>query len=271
MTRNSYINPSDSKAGTATTTDQLRIIEGLISTSTVGLPIEKPSGRNLLTRTLDRLFAAVRYYLPPLHWLGINIFAFTIFIYVRLVALTIRLVTTGRFRWPNIPAPCVLALWHGDAPSFLCAFAACRPASEVAIMISPDPRGDYLNLLCRKLGLTVVRGSSAEGGWEALIELAHWIEQGASVVMTVDGGGPAHVVKVGAVAVASATHVPVVPLSADCNPAIAERHKWDAANNPVPFAEVTIAIGEPLTIEELSEIEMIEHSSQSLQRALEQL
>jgi hypothetical protein len=67
-----------------------------------------------------------------------------------------------------------------------------------------------------------------------------------------DGGGPAHVVKVGALALASATRVPLVPLSANCHPAIVERRKWDAARNPVPFAKIAVARGEARTCGPLS-------------------
>jgi lysophospholipid acyltransferase (LPLAT)-like uncharacterized protein len=271
MQDNYYTEAPEAKADTEMAVDRLKTIERLISTSSAGLPAEKHHGRNLWTRTLDWFFVTVRQYVPPLHWLGVRIAAFITFIYVRLVALTMRFITTGCFRWPNIAAPCVLAMWHGDAPSFLVAFAARRPASDLAIMISLDPRGDFLARLCRLLGFIVVRGGSSERGWEALIDLARKIEQGACVVITADGGGPARVVKVGALALASATHVPLVPLSANCHPAIVEPHKWDAARNPVPFAKVAVATGEPRTIEPLSNLEMIEQNTQCLQLALERL
>jgi lysophospholipid acyltransferase (LPLAT)-like uncharacterized protein len=266
-----YKRTGNAKVDTETAADRLGMIERLVSTSVSQSPPEKDLGRNLWTRTLDSFFALVRNHVPPLYSIGASISAFIIFIYARLVALTIRLVTTGYFRWPNMPARCVLALWHGDAPSLFIAFAARRPSVDLSILVAPDPRGDFVALICRMLGFTVVRGGGEEGGWEGLIDLARKIELGASVIITTDGGGPAHEVKVGAIALASATRVPVVPLSADCYPAIAERRKWDAARNPVPFGKVAVAMGEPLKIEPLSEIEMIEENRQSLQLALEEL
>ena len=77
-------------------------------------------------------------------------------------------------------------------------------------MISHDPRGDYLALLCRMIGFHVVRGDSEEGGWEALLELARELMNGASVILTADGGGPARQAKVGAIALASAVGVPLI-------------------------------------------------------------
>jgi lysophospholipid acyltransferase (LPLAT)-like uncharacterized protein len=266
-----YKRAGNAKADIEMAAERLRIIERLVSTSVPQSPPEKDIGRNQWTRILDSFFDLVRNHVAPLYSIGASISAFIIFIYARLVALTIRLITTGYFRWPNMPAGCVLALWHGDAPSLLVAFAARRPSVELVILIAPDPRGDFVAFICSMLGLTVIRGGGDEGGWEALIDLARKIESGASVIITTDGGGPAHVVKVGAIALASATRVPLVPLSADCYPAIEERRKWDAARNPLPFAKVAVAMGEPLKIQPLSTLEMIEANRQSLQLALEEL
>ena len=271
MHDNYYKRAGNAKVDIETAADRLRIIERLVSTSGPQPPPEKEIGRNQWTRILDSFFDLVRNNVPPLYSIGARISAIIIFIYARLVALTIGLATTGHFRWPNIPNRCVLALWHGDAPSLLVAFAARRPSVELVILIAPDPRGDFVAFICSMLGLSVIRGGGDEGGWEALIDLARKIESGASVVITTDGGGPAHVVKVGAIALASATSVPLIPLSADCYPAIAERRKWDAARNPVPFGKVAVAMGEPLRIERLTTGEMIEENRQSLQLALEEL
>lgn len=256
---------------TETPADRLKAIERLVSVSAPRPPVEQHSERNLFTRALDRLLVGGRHYAPPLHRIGVLVSAFIVFLYARLVVLTMQLVTSGAFQWPNIPAPSVLALWHADAPSLLVAYAARRPKADLAIMISPDPRGDFLALLCRLLGFVVVRGGSAEGGWEALIELAQKIEQGACAVVTADGGGPARTVKVGALALASAARVPILPVGASCHPAIVERRKWDEARNPLPFSNVSVVTGEPRDIERLNELEAIERYSRYLQVALEKL
>ena len=270
MQRNYHIEAGDAKTDTETPGDRLKTIERLVSSSTERLPDETQGGRNLFTRILDRFFAAARHHVPALHWIGAATFAIIFFAYARLVALTMRLITTGHIRWPSIPAPCVLALWHGDAPSLLVAFAKRRPAVGMAIMIASDSRGDFLALLCRMLGLDVVRGGGAENGWQALAVLAHKIEKGSAVIITVDGGGPAHVVKVGALALASATHVPLVALATNCRPAIVERRKWDAARNPLPFARVAVVMGKPRMIA-LSELTAIQQESHTLQSALNEL
>lgn len=228
-------------------------------------------GRNFLTRTVDTAFALLRKYLPPLHWIGVALIASILFLYARLVALTARLVTTGERPWPNVPSPCVLALWHRDAPSLLVAFAKRRPRGRSVIMIAQDSRGDFLALLCRLVGLGVVRGDSETGGWEALLQLADELMGGASVILTVDGGGPARIAKVGAVALASSVGVPLIPLTADCHPAIQEHHKWDAARNPLPFCSLLIAIGPSRKFDVFEDLPSVERARAWLEKTLNKL
>src|SRR5574341_2183037 len=199
-----YNSETDADAEASVTILRLRQIEELIKQSGAH-PRRKSSelGRNLLTRAVDAGISAVRRFAPPIHWLGAAIFAAVLFIYAWLLALSVRLVTTGERQWPALPAPCVLAMWHGCVNSWVAAMTAKRPRAPLAIMIARDPRGDSLALLCRWLGMRVVRGESGERGWEALAELAHEMSQGASAVITADGTGPALVAKVGAVALAS--------------------------------------------------------------------
>ena len=206
--------------------------------------------------------------MPPLHWLGVAVSAGVFFIYARLVALSARLVTSGEAGWPDLLAPSVVALWHGDAPSLLVAFAKRRTTADAAILIAGDPRGDFLALLCRMLGFDVVRTSGIHGDWSALIELARRLKQGACVFITADGGGPAKVAKFGAITLASATGVPLVPLAADCHPAIQQSHKWDAARNPLPFSSVNVWVGSSRRLVPLENRESLEDARSWLEHAL---
>jgi hypothetical protein len=70
----------------------------------------RATDRNLWTSSLDALLAATRRYVPPLHWLWITVVALGFFFYARLTALTIRLTIVGEQRWPDVPAPCVMAM-----------------------------------------------------------------------------------------------------------------------------------------------------------------
>jgi lysophospholipid acyltransferase (LPLAT)-like uncharacterized protein len=234
-------------------------------------PTETASGRNLFTRFIDRTFALARKYAPPIHRAGAAVVAFLLFVYARLLALTVRLLTVGFPCWPNLPAPCVMTVWHGCAPSLLIAIAACRPRPPIAIMISRDPRGDSLALLCRLLGLRVVRGDSQERGWTALVELVREIENGACALITADGGGPARAARVGAVALSMATGVPLVAIGADCHPALFMRRKWDRARTPLPFGRIVITRAQPRHIPLAFDAEVIEQARCMLQVELDRV
>lgn len=224
--------------------------------------------RNLFTRAVDRVFLLTRTYFPPLHIACAAISAAILFVYAWILALTVRLVSVGEVRWPEFPAGSVLAVWHGSAPSVLVALRAQIPGVPIAIMVACDARGDCLAWLCRLLGLRVVRGDSDHGGWEALCALAQEVERGACALITADGGGSAREAKVGAVALASATGMPLVALGADCRPAIFERHKWDAARTPLPFSRLAIAVGKSRRLQPFGEADEVEAARLSLTAAL---
>jgi lysophospholipid acyltransferase (LPLAT)-like uncharacterized protein len=227
----------------------------------------KERGRNWWTRAVDAVLVAVRHYAPLLHRLGSAALAICLCIYAHLCALTIRLTTSGVIHWPHLPSGCVLAIWHGCAPSLIVAIAAQRPRTPLAILITSDPRGDSLSLLCRMLDLRVVR-VTAEGGWAALSKLASEIEQGACAIITADGLGPARVAKVGAVALSSATAVPILTAGADCHPAIPMPHKWDAARIPLPLGRVRMAFSEARHCPDFTDSTSIENARLWLEQAL---
>jgi lysophospholipid acyltransferase (LPLAT)-like uncharacterized protein len=226
--------------------------------------------RSRWTRAVDTGLATIRKHAPPIHWVGARLFAAVLFLYARFVAFTSNLVTIGEPAWPDLPSPSVIALWHRDAPSLIVAFAKQRPRAKCFIMIAGDPRGDSLAFLCRLLGFQVVRGSSEAGGWEAIAFLRKALAEGACVFLTADGGGPARVVKVGAVALASAASVPLLPMAADPYPAIVESHKWDVARNPLPFGSILVFLGPPRLLKRFSDLDSIREATKWLKDALEQ-
>ena len=262
----------EAKPTTDLVSERLALFEELTSVSVRHAVSDKPNtGRNSWTRAIDLIFALIRRYAPPIHKLSVVLTAVILYCYARLVALTSRLRSAGEKPWPDIPAGCVLALWHRDAPSLLIAFLMRRPLAPCSIMISGDSRGDYLALLSRLVGLHVVRGSSEEHGWQALAELANALQNGACVIITADGGGPTRVAKVGAVALASSVSAPLLPLAVHCYPAIEERHKWDKARNPLPFGSTLIAVGSGRVFEPFTAAEEIEQARAWLKEELDRI
>jgi lysophospholipid acyltransferase (LPLAT)-like uncharacterized protein len=235
---------------------------------TLSSPLFHKIGRNRLTRTIDAVLVFVRQYIPPLHWIAIRCLAGSLYVYARAVAATARFVTSGAYRWPEIPPGSVLVFWHGSAPSLLVAFAARKPRAPVKLMVSRDPRGDCVALFCRWLGFETVRGDAEHGGWRALIEIADALNHGAIALIAPDGGGPPCVARAGVAILASVVHAALIPVGANCRPSVMERRKWDAPRNPLPYARVAVVCGEPLHFARFEEAEAIEKSRAELQDAL---
>ena len=227
------------------------------------------TGRNRLTRTVDTGLEFIRRFLPPIHWIATRFLAVLLYGYVRAVRATAEIVTVGSYRWPDIPKGSVLAIWHGSTPSILVAFTARRPKMPVKLMVSRDARGDCVAVFCRWLGFEIIRGDAEHGGWKALIEIASELHKGHAALISPDGGGPPYFARVGAVALASAASVPLIPVGADCRPSVFERHKWDDARNPLPYGRIAVACGESLMFPPFADTASLENARVQLQGALD--
>jgi len=228
------------------------------------------AGRNRLTRVVDQALLWFRRYAWPLHWLGATLIALGVFVYARLVARTSKLISAGAHAWPDFPPGCVLAIWHGSAPSLLGAIAISKPRQKLVVMVATEPRGDLLAVLCRLLGVEVVRGDWEHHGWPAVQRIAERVAAGACAIMTPDGGGPRRVARPGALVLAAAASAPLVVLGADCRPAFSERRKWDQQRTPVPFGRIGVAIQAPVLLPEFENAAAVESARLELERALDQ-
>ena len=226
------------------------------------------AGRNALTRAVDRALLWVRRYAPPIHWLGASVFGAALFTYVWFLARTSRLTSVGAPVWPDLPDRGVLAIWHDSAPSLFAALAKRRPRARMVIMITTEPRGDSLTILCRLLGFEVVRGDWEHHGWHSVAKLASQISAGACAVITPDGGAPRRLARAGTLVLAAATGVPLIPIGADCRPALREPHKWDQPRNPLPFGRIAICVQAELHAEDLTDSAALESARLRLERAL---
>lgn len=221
------------------------------------------------TQWLDRVLSLVRDYFPPLHWCGAAATAYLVLLYAKLVSFTIRLTLSNLEAFPIVSGPRILTIWHGCAPSFLVAMATRPPWRTLTVMVARDPRGDFLAVLCRLLGLRVVRGDAAHDLRVALAELVSEIKKERDVLITADGGGPRRIAKPGAVLLSALSHAPVVAVGADCRPAIVQSHKWDKARNPVPFGRVVVVMGHSRRFPVLDTESSLDRGREWLQAALE--
>lgn len=170
------------------------------------------------------------------------------------VGLLRGLASTWRIRWVNRAAldaartagrSVILVLWHGDLLPLLWAFRR----QGVSILISEHGDGEIVARAAIALGHQTVRGSTSRGGNRAILELCRRLEAGSDVAVTPDGPrGPARTFAPGPLIASQRTGAPVIPLGVDAARAW-RLDSWDAFLIPKPFARLTIAVGDPVTVD----------------------
>jgi lysophospholipid acyltransferase (LPLAT)-like uncharacterized protein len=161
---------------------------------------------------------------------------------------------TWRFRVINEAAysreraagrPVVLALWHGEMLPLL----FLHRDRQIAVLVSEHGDGEIIARILGSFGFRLVRGSSSRGAARALIAVDRELEAGFDVGITPDGPrGPLHSVAPGALLAAHRADVRIVPLAASAS-ASWRLGSWDRFMIPKPFARITVAYGDALTVE----------------------
>lgn len=173
-------------------------------------------------------------------------------------ALLRVLARTWRIRWLNrgpvdemrrAGQPVILALWHGELLPLLWTLRG----RGIAVLISEHGDGEIVARVALSLGYRTVRGSTSRGGGRALLGISRAIvEERRTVAFTPDGPrGPAHSFAPGALIVAQRTGAPVVTIAAGASRAWRLK-SWDSFLIPKPFARVTVASGDPITVDATS-------------------
>ena len=161
----------------------------------------------------------------------------------------------------------ILAFWHG---SMFYGWYRFRKSGCTAIT-SKSKDGDVLASLLDSWKFTVVRGSSSQGGKDALEAMTAEALKGKPVLITPDGPrGPRHQFKAGGVVAAKRAEVPLICAGIWYENKW-ELHNWDKFEIPKPFSTVRIYYSDPIRIpSEASREEtgvFIEHAQMTLQRA----
>lgn len=144
--------------------------------------------------------------------------------------------------------PVIYALWHGR---MYCLFKAV-PLDQVAILVSPSNDGEFITRIAQRIGFRhFVRGSHKRGGTQAILGLKKELaERKHSIAFTVDGPrGPRYKVKPGIIRLASQSGTPIIPLGSATRWLLKKFDRsWDHFHAPLPFTEMQLRYGEPLSI-----------------------
>jgi lysophospholipid acyltransferase (LPLAT)-like uncharacterized protein len=157
---------------------------------------------------------------------------------------TVRVVRTGEehyLRFREEGKPVIFVFWHGQ----LLPLIHAHRREGVVVLVSEHADGEYITRVIRRYGYGTARGSSTRGGTRGLKALIRAARSGKDLALTPDGPtGPVHQFKPGALAVAQATGLPIIPTAV--NASAGWRFKsWDSFLVPRPLSRIRIAYGTP--------------------------
>ena len=138
----------------------------------------------------------------------------------------------------------LFCLWHQHlyGVSWFDAFRDMHPA----VMISLSAEGEIFARAGEYGGWKTVRGSSSNGGSEALKKMIRHLRKHRLGMHILDGPrGPMGVAKAGAIQMARMTDAHIVPIEVQANNAWTF-NSWDRFFLPKPFSKVTVRFKDPL-------------------------
>lgn len=146
-----------------------------------------------------------------------------------------------------------------------------RRGLAVGWLISPSVDGELGAMLVRRLGGTVIRGSSTHTGARALRDYYTALtKDNVSPVLTPDGPrGPRFKFKPGALLLAQMSGRPILPMAYAASRAWLV--KWDKFVIPKPFSRVVIAIGEPVYVPRVIDAAGLEALQAQMEQRLKSL
>lgn len=138
-------------------------------------------------------------------------------------------------------------------------------------LISPSVDGELGAMLVSRVGARVIRGSSSHTGARALRDYyLALVKENISPVVTPDGPkGPRFKFKPGAILLAQMSGRPMLPMAYAASRAWLI--SWDKFVIPVPFARISIAIGEPRYVARVLDARGIETLQQQMEQELQRL
>lgn len=146
----------------------------------------------------------------------------------------------------------VFVTWHNRALAFtslLERFARRNPDYVVKGIISASADGEILARLVRENGGGVLRGSSSRDAVKALRGAVDEARAGSDIFTVGDGPrGPRYKLKPGAIMLAKATGLPILPISWTSTRTLQLHRAWDQLMIPLPGSSLKLRFGEPLHV-----------------------
>jgi lysophospholipid acyltransferase (LPLAT)-like uncharacterized protein len=161
----------------------------------------------------------------------------------------------------------ILAFWH----SRFLMIPYGHLDGEMTAIVTRHADGEVLVRTMSRFGYHFVRGSSSSGGSGALREFVRRLRAGSDGLLAVDGPrGPRRRAKLGAIAAARMSGLPIVPVAFSAAPARRVR-SWDCSLVPRLFARGLFVFGDPMLVPRHSDRAAQERLRVDLERRLDAL
>lgn len=174
--------------------------------------------------------------------------------YLKLIKFSSKITISGEAGPDQIEAngeAHIFVFWHNRQALL----PLLRPNDTIYCLISASRDGDYMTKAIRYFGKRAIRGSSSRNGLMAMKEIMRVLRAGDAVAIATDGPrGPAFEVKPGAVQIAQALQLPIIPVSFE-----ASRKKvlnsWDSSYVIYPFGKIAVVYGDAIRVSREQSIE----------------
>ena len=135
----------------------------------------------------------------------------------------------------------IYAFWHEGL------LAPLSTPTDIRVLISQHTDGEFIAQICQRLGIGVIRGSTARNGSQALLEMIR-SDGETHLGITPDGPrGPRRELKPGVVMVASQSGLAIVPVGIGFVRAW-RVGSWDRFAIPIPCSTIVGVMGEPIHV-----------------------
>jgi lysophospholipid acyltransferase (LPLAT)-like uncharacterized protein len=152
-----------------------------------------------------------------LHWLKLTVLPPIGAGLIRLFGWTIKIRTEGSEQVDSLYRQgkhIILVFWHGRQLMMPLGYRG----TVAYALISEHRDGELIHRIISRFGHRSVRGSTTRGGVKALRQLIRLGHSGVDLVVTPDGPrGPRQVAQIGAIQLAKATGLPIVPITFSCS------------------------------------------------------
>lgn len=182
----------------------------------------------------------------PLSIFAARILGDILSVLLRLWALTLRLDNKELRAISDMVArgeSLLIVFWHGQ---FFPLFVAAE-GFDATVVVASSWRGMVISRICRRFGYRAVL---TRGKHNRLPALETAIGTGSRIAsLALDGSsGPQHIVKKGALRIASDLGFRILPLYVESRRALVLGWRWDKREIPLPFSSVRLRLGQPLDV-----------------------